>query len=152
MEIFDNGYLTEQEKNTLDTQDLIYLAVSLYAGKAHSNILPKYVYKYGLNANKDVYRWKLVCADENADMTNSLWSIYTGAQKGHPYPVWKKYYLDAYLNDNGEEVPWTNDCFSVNIPIHVIDSNMNPYEEDALLFSEWVSDDVYLSLLEETAS
>ena len=45
MEIFDNGYLSEEEKSTINTQELIYLAISNYTGEPVPEILPKNVYE-----------------------------------------------------------------------------------------------------------
>ena len=156
MEIYDNGYLTEEEKDMFDTQALIYLAASLYANDPVSEILPKYVYKYGFDENKQIYRWKYTCNQDVCDATNTLWDIFVHGRQGryaHSYTFKKFYFLSAYLDNDGKEIPWNGGKILRELPIHLAGSEdiwlyNHADEQDTVYFLEWKPDCDFLMFLQ----
>ena len=154
MEIYDNGYLTEQEKETFSTQELIHLAASLYANKPVNAILPQHVYKYGFDKDGKIYRWKYTCTVNDCDKTNALWDVYVHVKKYPCFDADKLYYLSAYLDDDGKEIPWNGGKILQYLPIFLAGSdNVEMYrhctdKEIVLYFLEWKSDHDFMQYVD----
>lgn len=158
MNIFDNGYLTEEEKKALDTQSLIYLAAANYSGKPSEKIYPQHIYKYCLDADGKVCRLKYTAAESSLDNADILWDDFInkdGTDKF--YHGTGAYYLSAYLDDDGTERPVLSGKFIQKIPMELVGLK-NKKRLSALsdmtkgvYFLRWVSNSEYEALLTKDA-
>lgn len=160
VEIFDNGYLTEEEKRDLGTQNLIYLAISFYTGSPVKEILPRYIYEYKTVQNGHIQRRKLECNYGYSDSTNVLWDIFVNTVS-KVYTYWKYHYV-SYLDDEGREIPLGKSDIllpeekDVLIPMSLVGSNdTERYRNNMnnkVYFLEWKPDSDYLVFINKIHS
>lgn len=156
MNIFDNGYLTEEEKNALDTQSLIYLAAANYSGKPPIKMHPQHIYKYCLDADKKICRFKYTAAQTSLENADVLWDDFINKDKmDDSYHETGTYYLSAYLDDNGTERPVLSGKFLQKIPMELVGVK-NPTRffadaADGVYFLRWVPNSEYKAFLAEDA-
>ena len=156
MEIFDNGYLSEEEKSAIDTQELIYLAVSNYTGEPVPNILPKYVYEYTLQKDGSIRRLQYQNAEtkEGADV---LWDDFINARapKNQFCVLFRPYVRFRSMDENGtvfrlakidqETIDLQMDFVGRNFPYETI----RPIYRNKAYFLTWVSDKEFLDTLQK---
>ena len=156
MNIFDNGYLTEEEKKALDTQSLIYLAAANYSGKPSEKMYPQHIYKYCLDADGKVCRLKYTAAESSLDNADILWDDFINKDgTDHRYHETGAYYLSAYLDDDGTERPVLSGKFIQKIPMELVGiKNPAHFLADAasgVYFLRWVPNSEYEAFLAEDA-
>lgn len=159
MEIFDNGYLSEEEKSTINTQDLIYLAISNYTGEPIPEILPKNVYEYTLEKDGTIRRIQYQNADAK-EGTDVLWDDFINSRepKNHFYVVFRPYTPFTSMDENGFIVPTTEkysetpetidlqmDFVGRNLPY----KNIRPIYKNKAYFLTWVDDKEFLDTLQK---
>ena len=158
MEIFDNGYLTEEEKNAIDLQDLIYLAVSNYTGKPHDKILPLFIYKYKLKDDGHILRVGYRCPKISTS-NDVLWETFINARQPESryHILYEDYIPFEYMDDDGNiHKIDENNAESETIFLDFV-SRKTPYkhlrslEPDTAYFLAWVSDADFLDTLEKFA-
>lgn len=154
MEIYDRGYLTKEEKDTIDTQELIYLAVSNYTGEPVPEILPKYVYEYSLQKDGTILRYRYQ-NKEAKDDTDVLWDDFINARipKNQFCVLFRPYIKDEYMDENGlifqifdkhpESIDLQMDFVGRNIPYE----HLRPIYRNKAYFLTWVSDEEFLATL-----
>jgi hypothetical protein len=104
MNIYDNGYLTDEEKNLLDIQDLIYLAISNYTNQPVPEILPNYIFRYKLESDNKVSIMSLRLPQVRDSVTEVLWDDFVNHSRKNKnlYPGWQSnkevYIFDKYFD------------------------------------------------------
>jgi hypothetical protein len=156
MEIFDGGYLTEEEKATIDTQDLIYLAVSNFTGNPMHEIRPKDVYQYTLKEDGTIVRMHYSNPDQK-EGKDILWDCFVNARSTtallHFQLVFSAYREIEYMDDDGNvhtikaEEPAAKllqlDFVGRKKPY----TGIMPVYKNTACFLSWVPDDVFLKTL-----
>ena len=156
MEIYDSGYLTEDEKSTIDTQDLIYLAVSNYIGEPVNEILPKYVYEYTLEKNGTITRFQYENKSARED-TDILWDDFINAREtSHQfYLIFRPYEKSAYIDDSGfVHTIKPDERITVNLQLDFVERHksykfIRPMDRNKAYFLELVSDREFMETLKK---
>ncbi len=156
MEIFDNGYLSEEEKAAIDTQELIYLAISNYTGEPVPEILPKYIYEYTLQNDGTIRRLQYQNTDAK-EGTDVLWDDFINARtpKNQFYVLFRPYIRFKSMDENGtifqinekypEAIDLQMDFVGRNMPY----KNIRPVYRNKAYFLTWVSDKEFLNTLQK---
>lgn len=153
MDIYDNGYLTEDEKSVISVQDLIHLAVSNYTGNPVDEILPQNIYEYKREDGK-IRRARYINPTAGPD-SDILWDDFVNARnpkKGFK-PLFRKYRKVEVMDDDGnrtmlapdktEDVVLQLDFVGRDKPYAYIQST----EPDTAYFLTWVDDGTFLDSL-----
>ena len=154
MEIFDNGYLTEDEKSVLDVQALIYLAVSNYSGKPVKLMYPQHVYKYCVDKDEKICRLKYTRTEESLPYAELMWEDYIRCDtKTSKDPGFGNYYLSGWLDDNGTEHAIEYGKFTETVDMELVGQDIPYYMLNAncrngVWFLRWEPDNVYGKFLE----
>lgn len=157
MEIYDNGYLTEEEKAAINVQDLIYIAISNYTGNPVEKILPRYVYKYELQKDGHISR-VCYCSKTKGAENDVLWDTFINTRDPeNPYHrLFFKYYKTEYLDDNGIIKSLPEDVSGEFIPLDFAGRNtpyryIRPIEKNTAYFLCWVDDAEFMDVLNKFA-
>lgn len=156
MEIFDDGYLAEEEKQIISQQKLIYLAISNYTGNPVKNIFPRNVYEYKLNPNGIISRTRL-CATEQELGNEILWDCFINARKPkNPFHfLFYPYRKIEYMDDDGITHDLKiNEMEMVNLQMDFVGRQeiyeyIRPIEKRTAYFLGWVSDQHFLKTLKK---
>lgn len=156
MEIFDDGYLTEEEKAAIDTQDLIYLALSNYTGTPLYEIYPRDVYQYTLKEDGSIYRIHYI-NPEKKEGKDILWDCFINARSTtallHFQLVFSTYRKAEYMDDDGNIHAIKADDMATKMLQLDFAGRKKPYTgimpayKNTAYFLEWVSDNVFLKTL-----
>ena len=154
MDIYDDGYLTEEEKEALDIQTLIYLAAANYSGRPDEKIIPKHVYRYCLDEENKICRLKYTAFHDPLPNADVLWDdyIHSRVEGRHPnYCHTKPYYLSAWLDDNGIEYPICFGKIKTDIPMDLVGltdrTQFRLFDTKSAYFLRWVPDSEYLDMI-----
>ena len=154
MEIFDNGYLSEDEKSVLDTQTLIYLAAANYSGKPMPRMCPQHIYKYCVDKDEKICRLKYTYAEKSFIDAELMWEDYIRCNSdAYKHPGYARYYLSGWLDDEGTEHLTEHGKFLEVINMAFIGQDIPFYLENAdckegVWFLRWEPDSVYEKFLE----
>lgn len=157
MEIYDNGYLTEEEKEAIDVQDLIYMAISNYTGNPVEKILPRFVYKYELQEDGKIQRTRYCSAVQGTE-SDVPWETFVNTREpDNPYHrLFFKYYKVDCLDDNGIVCDAANETSGDFIPLDFAGRNtpyrhIRPIEKNTAYFLRWVDDTEFMDTLKKFA-
>ena len=149
MEIFDNGYLSEDEKSVLDTQTLICLAAANYSGKPMRKMYPRHIYKYCVDKDERICRLKYTNVEKPFFNAEIMWEDYICCDtKTYKYPGIGEYYLSGWMDDDGIEHTIEYGKFVETIDMAFVGRDVPYYLQntscrDGVWFLRWEPDCIY---------
>lgn len=151
MNIYDNGYLTEDEKHSMPDQLLIDLAIANYTENPPKEMYPKDVYKYMLDYEGKICRLHYQALHPVQAQSEVAWEVYVncGKEIKFRHSTYSLYYLTGYLDDDGNEHSIDIGKIPTYIPVekagwHDIEYyKKNCCAADGVYFLAWVSDELY---------
>ena len=153
MEIFDDGYLAEEEKAAIDTQDLIYLAISNFTEEPILEIFPRDVYQYTLKEDGSIIRTHYYNPNRQKGK-DVLWDCFINARKTSAkfQVLYSTYRKTEYMDDDGNIHPFNENPHTEILQMDFVGrkkpyAGIMPAYKNTAYFLGWVSDDVFLKTL-----
>lgn len=155
MDIYDHGYLTEEEKQQLTVQNAIDLAISNQSGFPLETIIPHTIYRYKLHKDGHISVLCLECNNQEDPQQDVLWDCFINHQKQAPVDLnqygLREYAITRYRDQSGifRDYPTFLET-TYRVPLAMVHNqyinyrNTN-YEEDNILYTlSIISDSAFL--------